>query len=694
MRLRHFLSGQNDVLNSFFKPVLLTRKWQWQQLDGGDFQELFLEKMTNMNKKLFDKIILFLLIFLFAEILKANNKQNALQILNILAYGGAGQMKFRIGGESGGEEPNLNDSNWQTVYIGHQWDEPYTNVWFRTTIDVPEHFGGFSIAGRNITLHLYIDNAADIFVNGDSVGTVSEWDGHFMLAENIQPGDRYVIAIRGINKKGSGKLYDVRIEFSGMEKFQQKLQKYVWRLFEAEKNKKHTQKAHYWSEKINQVAENVIASKAYQNGDEDGFVSFLQREMKTLFPLLPQRLGFHRAVYDSNGTLLPWTTWDDALKREMNWYLKCPVENGYPKFVYMTFMDGNYHVERNDFIPAMQNGMGIISYLKYYHYKHRENPRMLRFARYMGDYLVNESLTPNTGKYPRFTRSTGWAGRVPQPPDCGTQKDRPYEVEPDKGGIAGYALLLLYEETGDQKYLNQALQNARVLVRNMRDGSRTESPWPFRVDYRTGKSRGSASSNMSYILRLFDKLIEHGYTEFKAAREKLWHWILNEQIPNLDGDGMLWVQFFEDSSEPDNRISWSPLNLARYLIERKDAIDPMWQEHARSLIEFTNRNFTMIQGGVRICFEQDHDRDPWGGVLSTYGAVLAMYSAATGSDEYKNTAYEALNFCLYAIDNDGCPGELTINKKRGGWQEDAHTDVVHNFMDAIKAFPEWANNRN
>jgi hypothetical protein len=52
-------------------------------------------------------------------------------------------------------------------------------------------------------------------------------------------------------------------------------------------------------------------------------------------------------------------------------------------------------------------------------------------------------------------------------------------------------------------------------------------------------------------------------------------------------------------------------------------------------------------------------------------------------------AYEALNYCLYAIDNDGCPGQSAVSPRRGGWQEDAHTDVIHNFMDAIAAFPEW-----
>src|SRR4029078_11176490 len=97
--------------------------------------------------------------------------------------------------------------------------------------------------------------------------------------------------------------------------------------------------------------------------------------------------------------------------------------------------------------------------------------KVLRFARYMGDYLIQESLTPDEGKYPRFTRSTGLRGRFPQPPDCGSQGDRPYEIQPDKGGIAGYALLLLYEETKEEAYLRQAVQNAHVLAANMQEGN-------------------------------------------------------------------------------------------------------------------------------------------------------------------------------------------------------------------------------
>ena len=234
-----------------------------------------------------------------------------------------------------------------------------------------------------------------------------------------------------------------------------------------------------------------------------------------------QTLGSHTAIYDSKGILQPWTSWQNAIDREMNWYLQCPIEHGYPKFIWMTFMDGKYDpIElRHDSIPAMQNGMGIISYLKYYSARGKKDARVLRFARYMGDYLVTESLTPDTGKYPRFTRSTGKRGMFPQPADAGVQRDRPYEIEPDKGGIAGYALLLLFEETRDKRYLDQGLQNARVLVRNMTKGDGANSPWPFRVDYRSGEGRGPVSGHNAYILRLFDKAIELGYPEFQASRD-------------------------------------------------------------------------------------------------------------------------------------------------------------------------------
>jgi len=405
----------------------------------------------------------------------------------------------------------------------------------------------------------------------------------------------------------------------------------------------------------------------------------------------PFVLGHHAAIYAKDGSLLPWTSWNDALAREMSWYDKCPTDHGYPLFATVTFMDSHYGViaDRTDCIPAMQNGVGILSYLEYDAYTGHRKPSLLNTARKMGDYIVTEALTPDEGVYPRFPRSTGRVGEWPQAANCGSQDDKPYEIQPDKGAIAGYALVRLYEATHDAKYLHEALHIAQILATTERKGDATHSPWPFRADFRTGEPRNEVGGDTAYFLRLFDGLRGLGHPEFEPARATLWSWIKQYQIPSAAGDGMLFVQFFEDHHNDDNRTAWGPLNLARYLIEGRSNVDPDWQADAKALIEFVNRTFTHVRFGVTICGEQDEDHDPWGGINSTWGAVLAMYSRATGSPEYRRLAHQALTLCLYAVADDGCPRDSLHNPDDGGWQEDAHTDKVHNIVDALNAYPEW-----
>jgi hypothetical protein len=409
----------------------------------------------------------------------------------------------------------------------------------------------------------------------------------------------------------------------------------------------------------------------------------------------PAVIAGHTARFDSRGRLLPWTSWSVALEREMQFYRQCPLDHGYPRFVLATFLDGQWTPDplRTDTIPATQNGMGILSYLKYHAWGGGQELAYLQTARFMGDYLVRESLTPAEGRYPKFTRSTGKRDQFPLSPDCGAQSDRPFEIEPDKGGIAGYALELLYEATSEPKYLEQALHNARVLTANQASGDAHCSPWPFRVDYRSGEGRGPVAGNMTYILRLYDALLAQGYQEFSAPRALLWTWILRHQIPSAAADGALFAQFFEDHDTPTNRTAWGPLNLARYLLEKRELLHDGWRDAAETLIEFVRREFTHREFGVLVCHEQDEDPQAWGGINSTYGAVLALYAKATDSPRLADDAREALDFTLYSIDAEGRPRDVATKPVPGGWQEDAHTDVIHNYMDALRAYPEWGEAR-
>jgi hypothetical protein len=404
-----------------------------------------------------------------------------------------------------------------------------------------------------------------------------------------------------------------------------------------------------------------------------------------------QIIAGHEAVLDGQGRLEAWAPWNDVLDRQMSFYQQCPLERDYPRFVLATFLDGNWvpMPDRTDSIPATQNGMGILSYLKYQALRGGEDRRFLNTARAMGDYLVTETLTPGTGRYPAFTRSTGKRDQFPLREDCGAQSDRPYETEPDKGGIAGYALLALSAAAGDGRYADQALHNARVLAAGQADGDASHSPWPFRVDWRDGAGRGPVSGNMTYVLRLYDELLAQGYEEFSAPRRALWQWIKRHQIRSAAGDGALFAQFFEDHDTPTNRTAWAPLNLARYLLEKRELLDEDWRADAGTLIEFVHRTFTHAEFGVTVCHEQDEDQQAWGGINSTYGAVLAMYAKAAGLPALADEARRALNFTLYSVDELGRPRDLAKNPAPGGWQEDAHTDVIHNYVDALGAFPEW-----
>jgi hypothetical protein len=72
---------------------------------------------------------------------------------------------------------------------------------------------------------------------------------------------------------------------------------------------------------------------------------------------------------------------------------------------------------------------------------------------------LNETLTPDLGPYNLFPRSTGI--NLFFPLETSAQADAlygPETIEPDKGGIAGYALVMLYSATGIDRYLDSAVR--------------------------------------------------------------------------------------------------------------------------------------------------------------------------------------------------------------------------------------------
>jgi hypothetical protein len=277
----------------------------------------------------------------------------------------------------------------------------------------------------------------------------------------------------------------------------------------------------------------------------------------------------------------------------------------------------------------------------------------LKTACALGDYLVRETLTPNSGQYPAFTRSTGKRSGFPLPPDAGSQGDRPYEIEPDKGGIAGHALMNLYRVSGRDEYRLQALHNARVLAAHQQAGDARQSPWPFRVDYRTGEARGPVSGNMTYILRLYDDLLAQGHEEFRGPRDGAV--ALDQVVSNSERRGRrrLVRAILRGSRDADQSRRVVAAESRAVLARAARAARSRLARGLRRTGGFVRKAFTHVELGVTVCHEQDEDPEAWGGINSTYGAVLALYAQAIGSAELADEARRALNFTLYSIDARG-----------------------------------------
>lgn len=135
--------------------------------------------------------------------------------------------RFRQPDVTGGERPELDDSDWKIVAPGAQWPGENTNAWFRTRYTVPPTIDGKDTTGAALTLQMGMDDFVEVYVNGKLLDR-SHWDdGHVMIAEHAKPGETFTIAARGINTIGQGQLHYGRIVYDFFGPIQPAVDRYV-----------------------------------------------------------------------------------------------------------------------------------------------------------------------------------------------------------------------------------------------------------------------------------------------------------------------------------------------------------------------------------------------------------------------------------------------------------------------------------
>jgi gluconolactonase len=82
-------------------------------------------------------------------------------------------------------------------------------IWYRANLTIPEKIGDFETAGAKVVFTAYVDDYAEVWVNGQmprrsgypSPATIQglNMPNHVVLADAVKPGDKFQIAVFGIN---------------------------------------------------------------------------------------------------------------------------------------------------------------------------------------------------------------------------------------------------------------------------------------------------------------------------------------------------------------------------------------------------------------------------------------------------------------------------------------------------------------
>jgi len=110
-------------------------------------------------------------------------------------------------------EANFDDSSWAAIepkgLLERRGGGHLFMTWFRSNLTVPARIGDFDTAGARAVLSIIIDDYAEVWVNGQmpraigrpSPATIQGFNmpNRVVLSESVKPGDRFQIAILGIN---------------------------------------------------------------------------------------------------------------------------------------------------------------------------------------------------------------------------------------------------------------------------------------------------------------------------------------------------------------------------------------------------------------------------------------------------------------------------------------------------------------
>ncbi len=399
-----------------------------------------------------------------------------------------------------------------------------------------------------------------------------------------------------------------------------------------------------------------------------------------------EQLRDHEAVLDSQGRLLPWTSYDYVIKASMNFIKHCPTVQtklGEDPWYLVTAdfkADGTFNKKQNN--QGSNVFWAVETLIKYY--------------AYCGD---REAFVPVRRLLDRvlmFTTPADWEwANVPRTQD--DDIDGEYldsRSEPDKMCMVGIGYLKFYKLTGEKKYLDAALKIAATVAAHVRPGDATHSPLPFRVDLQSGKVLDEYDTNIIYVVYFFDELAKLGYSgdngSYRTKRDLAWQWIMNYPMKNNK-----WSGYYEDVvSNHENLNQQNPMETARYILQYP-ALDPDYKLHVPSLIGWVENRFGKTKRfGATSIREQDSCFLEMSSHTARYASIVARWYAVTQETGDREEARAAFALATYSAYNKHSKNDMAINYVGLGytnpWFSDSYFDYLYHIFEGMAELPEMA----
>ncbi|MBK8884984.1 MAG: hypothetical protein IPN67_22330 [Bacteroidales bacterium] len=272
-----------------------------------------------------------------------------------------------------------------------------------------------------------------------------------------------------------------------------------------------------------------------------------------------------------------------------------------------------------------------------------------------------------------------------------------HEIQVDHAGEMGLTYFRMYQFTGDEKYLKEAINVADVLAKNAKKGNKDESVWPYRVVMDSGRVTAPYGANWTGCYMLLDNLVKYGFGNVSAyadARDKARDFLL--EYPMKTG---YWTDGHTDTDVKSNtyKSNLSASNMTLCLFDYPE-LDPEWKVNIPKLIKWTEDNFVFrtennepsTMWGANIVGEQDSFNFKMDYQTSRYAAECARWYAVSGDETYKEKAYRSLNWVTYCNDSTGMAFESPVSKGILSWWSDCYGECPRMFYHAFAAIPEWA----